>query len=48
MKYGTYRFKDNQKYKKLKIKLLEDELSFQDFVSKCIEKYLNDELDPRD
>jgi hypothetical protein len=44
MKYGTYRFKDSDKHKALKKKLIDDDISFQKFVSQCIDKYLEGKI----
>ena len=48
MKRITFRFKDNEIYKEfMKKAKFEDDISFQGFVEKAINDYLNDEYNPK-
>ena len=38
---------ENQKYKRLKKKLIEDEMSYQDFADLCVDHYLANNINPK-
>jgi hypothetical protein len=45
-KRPTYRC-ENKKYKKLQKKLIEDEISYQDFADLCVDRYLANKINPK-
>ena len=47
MKKQTYRIEDNH-YKELQKKLIDNDMSFQGFVDKCVNQYLAGFYDPKD
>jgi hypothetical protein len=47
MKKQTYRCED-EKYKKLQKKLIDDEISFQGFVDWCVGQYLKGQINPKE
>ena len=38
---------EKKKYKRLKKKLIEDEMSYQDFADLCVDHYLANKIDPK-
>ena len=38
---------ENKKYKRLKKKLIEDEMSYQDFADLCVDHYLANKINPK-
>jgi len=45
-KRPTYRC-ENKKYKELQKKLIDDDLSYQDFAEWCVDRYLANNINPK-
>jgi hypothetical protein len=47
LKRITYRCRDDEKYKEFQHKILDDDLSFQEFIDKTVDDYLDDKYNPK-